>query len=162
MDFLLWVPIFLSQGRGLVFDPQGGCIPLAHVCRGPFFKSPECAGVCQRDNGLFSSSQTSDPPISTLTRTRKPSSGCSSSGSARGRENRVQFSLNKFGISKRECLVSPLFLFLYTHNRFPGVSRRPRPEAPLLLRLAPDRPTGHGGVRTNRRGEVGWWGLLHY
>ena len=37
MDFLLWVPIFLSQGRGLVFDPQrGGCIPpfpppFAHV-----------------------------------------------------------------------------------------------------------------------------------
>ncbi len=27
MNFLLWVPIFLSQGRGLVFDPQGGCIP---------------------------------------------------------------------------------------------------------------------------------------
>ncbi len=36
MDFLLWVPIFLSQGRGLVFDPQrGGAFPpsppFAHV-----------------------------------------------------------------------------------------------------------------------------------
>ncbi len=27
MDFLLWVPIFLVQGRGLVFDPQGGASP---------------------------------------------------------------------------------------------------------------------------------------
>ncbi len=31
-DFLWWLPIFLSQGRGLVFDPQGGVHPPpAHV-----------------------------------------------------------------------------------------------------------------------------------
>ncbi len=54
---------------------------------------------------------------------------------------------------------SSVFIFIHA-NRFPGVSRRPRPEAPLLLRLAPDRPTGHGGVRTNRRGEVGWMGII--
>ena len=34
-----WVPIFLSQGRGLVFDPQGGASPppsppLVHACVG--------------------------------------------------------------------------------------------------------------------------------
>ncbi len=34
-----WVPIFLLQGRELVFDLQGGCIPpLAHVCL-PVMKS---------------------------------------------------------------------------------------------------------------------------